>query len=52
VRVEQGLRERYAAGVFRINDFRSHRAAFAMIVLKGGDALRPCRVDEPAAIEE
>jgi hypothetical protein len=52
VRVEQGLRERYAAGVFRINDFRSHRAAFAMIVLKGGDALRPCRVDEPAEIEE
>ena len=51
LRVEEGLRERYAAGVFRLNDFREHRAAFAMIVFKGGDALRPCRVDEPAEVE-
>ncbi len=51
VRVEQGLRERFAAGVFRVNDFRDHRAALAMIVLKGGDALRPCSVGEPDEIE-
>jgi len=48
VLVEQGLRERYAAGIFRLNDFRQNHAAVATIVLKGGDALRPCRVGELA----
>ena len=52
VQVEQGLRERYAAGIFRLNDFRQHHAAFSIIVLKGGDALRPCRVGEPAEDED
>ena len=47
-RVEQGLRERYAAGIFRLNDFRQNHAAVSIIVLKGGDALRPCRIGEPA----
>jgi len=51
IRVEQGLRERYAAGVFRLNDFRQNHAAVATIVLKGGDALRPCMVGEPAEEE-
>ena len=51
VRVEQGLRERYAAGTFRLNDFRQYHAAVVTIVLKGGDALRPCMVGEPAEEE-
>lgn len=50
-RVEQGLRDRYAAGVFRVNDFHDHRAALTTILFKGGDALRPCRAGEPAEIE-
>jgi hypothetical protein len=44
--VELGLRVRYRAGVFRINDFRpgrdGNREAIAILVLKGGAALRPC----------
>lgn len=51
MQIEKGVRERYAAGIFRVNDFRDLRAALAIIVLKGGDALRPCRADEPAAID-
>jgi hypothetical protein len=46
VMVEKGLRERYAAGVFRLNDFRQNQAAIAIIVLKGSTALRPCRKGE------
>lgn len=49
--IEQGLRDRYAAGVFRVNDFHDHRAALATILFKGGDALRPCWAGEPAEIE-
>jgi hypothetical protein len=37
------LRQRYRAKVFRINDFRQDRDAIAILVLKGGEALRPCR---------
>lgn len=47
IKAEQGLRERYAAGVFRLSDFRQKKAAVAIIVLAGGDALRPCRKGEP-----
>jgi len=41
--IEDGLRERYRAKVFRINDFRQDRDAVAILVLKRGEALRPCR---------
>lgn len=41
--VEAGLRARYRAKVFRINDFRQHGDAIATLVLQGGEALRPCR---------
>ena len=47
VRVEQGLRERYAAGVFRVNDFTDQRTAVAMIALERGEALRPCTAGDP-----
>lgn len=47
-KVVDGFRERYVAGVFRINDFRQNRAAVAMLALKGADALRPCTKGEPA----
>lgn len=44
--IEDGLRARYRAGVFRINDFKpnrdGNREAIAILVLKGGAALRPC----------
>jgi hypothetical protein len=42
-RVEQGLRDRHKAGVFRFKDFTQNREAVAILVLKGGQALRPCR---------
>lgn len=48
VKVVDGLRERYAAGVFRLNDFRQNHAAVAILVLKGSDALRPCGEGEAA----
>jgi hypothetical protein len=41
--VEQGLRDRYRAKVFRLNDFTQQHDAMAILVLQGGDALRPCR---------
>jgi hypothetical protein len=48
--IEAGLRARYQAGVFRINDFRpgrdGNREAIAILVLKNGAALRPCRKGE------
>jgi hypothetical protein len=49
VKVEEGLRQRYAAGIFRINDFRQNTEAVAILVLKGGDALRPCGKSGPGA---
>jgi hypothetical protein len=42
LKIEEGMRERYAAGVFRFNDFRQNREAITILVLKGADALRPC----------
>ena len=42
MKIEEGLRERYAAGVFRFNDFRQQRDEITILVLKGGEALRPC----------
>jgi hypothetical protein len=42
LKIEEGLRERYAAGFFRFNDFRQQREAVTILVLKGGAALRPC----------
>ena len=44
-RIEEGLRERYAAGLFRFNDFHQQRDAVAILVLKGADVLRPCKKD-------
>lgn len=41
--IERGLRERYRAKVFRLNDFSQNREAIAILTLKGGEALRPCR---------
>lgn len=45
-KIEQGLKERYAAGTFRINDFRQNREAVAMVVLGSAEALRPCSVKD------
>ena len=42
-KLEQGLRERYQAKAFRINDSRQNRDAMAILVFKGGMALRSCR---------
>ena len=41
--LEKGLRERYQASVFRINDSRQNRDAMAILIFKGGAALRSCR---------
>jgi hypothetical protein len=41
--LEAGLRERYLAKAFRINDSRQNRDAMAILIFKGGAALRPCR---------
>ena len=41
--IEQGLRERYNAGIFRIKDFRQNQDAIAILMMAGGKALRPCR---------
>ena len=41
--LEKGLRERYEAQKFRINDSRQNRDAMAILVFKGGEALRSCR---------
>jgi hypothetical protein len=46
-RFEQGLRERYRAGIFRINGSREQRDARAILLFKGGAALRPCRKGNP-----
>lgn len=48
LQVEQGLRDRYRAGVFRLNDFRQNQAGVLILVLKGSDALRPCGPGEAA----
>jgi hypothetical protein len=41
--IEQGLRERYRAKLFRINDRRDQREAKSILIFKGGEAMRPCR---------
>lgn len=43
LQLEKGLRERYQAGAFRINDSRQNRDAMAILIFKGGQALRSCR---------
>jgi hypothetical protein len=43
VQLEKGLRERYQAKAFRINDSRQNRDAMAILIFKGGSALRSCR---------
>ena len=40
---EQGLRDRYRAKLFRINDSRQHRDVKSILIFKGGESLRPCR---------
>jgi hypothetical protein len=42
-RIEEGLRERYRAKAFRINGSRQNRDVMAILIFKGGAALRPCR---------
>lgn len=46
IKIERGLRDRYNARMFRINDFRQNRDAITILVLKGGAALRPCHIDD------
>jgi hypothetical protein len=46
IKVVDGLQKRYAAGVFRLNDFSQNHAAVAILVLKGSDGLRPCSKGE------
>jgi hypothetical protein len=41
--IEEGLRARYRAKIFRLNDFTQDHDAMTILVLNGGDALRPCR---------
>ncbi|MEA2978497.1 MAG: hypothetical protein QOF91_2868 [Alphaproteobacteria bacterium] len=43
LQLEKGLRERYQAKAFRINDSRQNRDAMAILIFKGGSALRSCR---------
>jgi hypothetical protein len=43
LQIEKGLRERYEAKLFRINDSRQNRDAMAIMIFKGGAALRSCR---------
>jgi hypothetical protein len=43
LRLEKALRERYQAKLFRINDSRQNRDAMAILIFKGGAALRSCR---------
>ena len=45
VKIEEGLRGLYAAGVFRFNDFSQQREAVTILVLKDAAALRPCKKD-------
>lgn len=44
--IEQGLRDRYNAGIFRIKDFRQNQDALAIVLFAGGRALRPCRAGQ------
>ena len=44
--IENGVRERYRANVFRINDSRQNRDAMAILIFQGGAALRSCRTTD------
>jgi hypothetical protein len=46
--IEAGLVARYRARIFRINDFNQNRDAIAILILAGGNALRPCRDTDAA----
>jgi hypothetical protein len=41
--IEQDLRDRYRAGVFRLKDLGQNRDAISILVLAGSRALKPCR---------
>jgi hypothetical protein len=41
--IENGLRERYNAGTFRIKDLSQNRDAVTILLISGGRAFRPCR---------
>lgn len=43
LQIEKGLRKRYQARAFRINDSRQNRDAMAILIFKGGAARRSCR---------
>jgi hypothetical protein len=43
LQIEKGLRDRYQAKAFRITDSREDRDAMAILIFKGGVALRSCR---------
>lgn len=44
--IERGFKERYAAGRFKIGDFRYKQDVLTIFALSGGNALRACRVTE------
>lgn len=46
--IEEGLRARYRAKLFRLNDFTQDHDAMTILVLGGGDAFRPCRKTDAA----
>lgn len=48
VHFEQGLRERYRARVFRLNNLRQNADAIAILVLRDAAALRPCHKSDVA----
>jgi hypothetical protein len=48
-RIEQGLRERYRAGLFQIKDFYESQDAIATLIYKNGAALRPCNKADRAS---
>ena len=43
LQIEKGIRDRYQAKAFRINDSREDRDAMAILIFKSGAALRSCR---------
>ena len=44
--IEQGMRDLYNADILRINDFKQNREAIAILIMRGGEAFRPCRWNE------
>jgi hypothetical protein len=42
--IEEGMRARYRAGLFRLNDTRddTDRAVMSILIFKGGEGMRPC----------